>query len=77
MQVVQETGIKKPTRIRTDRDGKWMVVIQKDGDEIRNYKIEDVGNFSARRTHIDLLFHLQFHSISHSFQLFTKIGFGL
>ena len=43
MRVVQQEGIQRPTKIRTDKNGKWLVVIQKDGDEIRNYKIKDVG----------------------------------
>ena len=43
LRVVQEEGIERPTRIRTDKAGKWLIVIQKDGDEIRNYKIKDVG----------------------------------
>ena len=45
VQVFQKEGIKNPTKIRANKDGKWIVVIQKDGDEIRIYKIKIVSDF--------------------------------
>ena len=39
----KERGIHNPTRVRVDKEGKKLVVINKDGDEIRNYRLNTVS----------------------------------
>ena len=38
----REKGIRAPTRVRVDDEGKRLAIINRDGSEIRNYKINTV-----------------------------------
>ena len=39
----REKGIHNPTRVHVDKEGERLVVINKDGDEIRKYKLNTVS----------------------------------
>ena len=39
----REKGIHNPTRVHVDKEGERLVVINKDGDEIRNYRLNTVS----------------------------------
>ena len=40
----RESGIKNPTMVRVDKEGQRLVVINRDGVEIRNYMIKLDGD---------------------------------
>ena len=46
----KEKGIENPTRVRVDEEGKRLLVINKDGNEIRTYKVQTVGQKSCSQT---------------------------
>ena len=41
--VDEEKGIKNPTRVRVDKEGKRLAVINKGGNEIRTYELHMVN----------------------------------